>query len=450
MNKYNILLKERLKSIRNVLRVFLIKYPLQSFATLTMALIGTYVFQKKLSTEFDSMYLTSDMSLIFDFYITELLFIAILISYTVSNISYKATLSYWERVKLLTYRKSTIYFFHLGIFYVISNVLIFLPMLIMLHSVKAKLYHIIYLFLIITCISFGYLALSLSVHRLLSQVSHKIKYDIINVIAIILTCTIQILIYEKLRLDFKIRYLLIILTPILFAALGVLVSKNKLLNFWSNAQESNLKFKKNKMVSLPFNNYINILSLETIRNYNIYLKFIFIQIMLVLAGKFLISMGGYEILYVNIAVLSTITIGIYNSYLDTYKLLPIKSIIHLILRGIISIILVNVIFFATLTILKNKFVIYEYLNVIFLSLCIFLIVSLIKIPLISEKNENITFYVVNYGIVTIYSIFTGLIKSIISETLNISFYEVYISGLIFVVLAAITILKIKENKNETV
>lgn len=100
-----------MKSLRNIVRIILIKYSLQGFAALAITAIGVYVFQKKLSIEYSNVVLTSDINIIIDFFIKDLLFIALSISYIVYTTSYKLTLSYWEKVKLLPYRKENIYYF---------------------------------------------------------------------------------------------------------------------------------------------------------------------------------------------------------------------------------------------------------------------------------------------------------------------------------------------------
>lgn len=243
---------------------------------------------------------------------------------------------------------------------------------------------------------------------------------------------------------------MVIFLPLLLGISGILITRNKSLTFWNKAQISNLKLGNNYKINLPFYNYIDILLIEITRNYDIYFKFIFIQFTLVLLGRNLLSMAGDEMFYMNIATLAGITIGLYNSYLDTYKLLPIKDEVHLLLRGVISFVLVNIMFLITWITIKNPFIINEYLNVIFLSLIMFLIVYLIKLPLVYNKKENTLFYLMNYGIVTIYNIFTRLIKSIINDTINMEFHEVYITGLLLICLVSIIILKLKESENETI
>lgn len=450
MNNKILLLKEKMKSLRNIVRIILIKYSLQGFAALAITAIGVYVFQKKLSIEYSNVVLTSDINIIIDFFIKDLLFIALSISYIVYTTSYKLTLSYWEKVKLLPYRKENIYYFYLIISFVISNLLIYIPVSIILYSSKSRLYHIIYIFLIITCTSLGFLTIKIFIHKVLSQASHKIKYDFGNLIAIILIFILQILIYEKVNLDFNIRCFVVIFLPLLLGISGILITRNKSLTFWNKAQISNLKLGNNYKINLPFYNYIDILLIEITRNYDIYFKFIFIQFTLVLLGRNLLSMAGDEMFYMNIATLAGITIGLYNSYLDTYKLLPIKDGVHLLLRGVISFVLVNIMFLITWITIKNPFIINGYLNVIFLSSIMFLIVYLIKLPLVYNKKENTLFYLMNYGIVTIYNIFTRLIKSIINDTINMEFHEVYITGLLLICLVSIIILKLKESENETI
>lgn len=265
------------------------------------------------------------------------------------------------------------------------------------------------------------------------------KVDLLLTYIIIGICNfIQIILYKYLEYSFVIKFIIILTMPIVIVFITRIITRKKECSFKKYFSKIPVEV---SVISKNLNNYFDILIIESVRNRRIYIKFIFIPIFVTLVVKISSKFAFNEILFATYAVTSTVVIGLYNSYNQCFKLLPIKNTTHLLFRGILSFILLNFILIIINFISGMNMI--GYLDSITMGINMFIIVYLYKIPIIKNGNENVAFYIFTYFCASAYSIFIEIMIDIFNSILNLDIYSIYINMIITLTLLIILVLKEK-------
>lgn len=439
MKKFKLLLFEKLYSLKNLIKIATKKYSLETFTITIFFFLALYIIISQLNIKFDGLQLNGDFTFILNFFINEFIIGNTIFSFIVLSTSRKCAYSYWKKVKIIPISSSEIYFFYLALIWSIYMIFFLGFLLIIFHCLNVKILFAIKFLIIFITYNLSIVFSVVVIENNINCLFNPNKVDLLLTYIIIGICNfIQIILYKYLEYSFVIKFIIILTMPIVIVFITRIITRKKECSFKKYFSKIPVEV---SVISKNLNNYFDILIIESVRNRRIYTKFIFIPIFVTLVVKISSKFAFNEILFATYAVTSTVVIGLYNSYNQCFKLLPIKNTTHLLFRGILSFILLNFILIIINFISGMNMI--GYLDSITMGINMFIIVYLYKIPIIKNGNENVAFYIFTYFCASAYSIFIEIMIDIFNSILNLDIYSIYINMIITLTLLIILVLKEK-------
>lgn len=245
----------------------------------------------------------------------------------------------------------------------------------------------------------------------------------------------------------EIFFLFIVFILFLSSILLYIFTTKKELNF--NNLISNKKLitttrSKNFIFNFTSNNYIILVFLETIYNLKLYFNIIIFPVALIILSKNIFR-GNFLIDFLVImASVSTIGTGLHFSYIYIFSVLPIKEHILLLVKAIFSFIFILFILLLNygLGIKPN------YLYIILLSIFMFCLSYLSKVPIIKDGVENPFFYLYIQLMPLIISYIIFLLNSAIYLIFDFNLDEKIIISFLILLILPLLIFKKTDDKKE--
>ena len=442
MQGYRLVLKEKLYSFKNILRILLIKFPLQLILILLLIFGVLYLFNQIIYKEFSGLKFASGINIfkIFKLFIKDFILILNITVFSILMFSYKSTLSYWIKVNNLSLSIDSVYLAYLTYYFIGFSSIIILPLIFILNTINASFIQGFTLLFIILTIITGYVFLFISIYKLISsKIINKFLYFTISILILGIVSLLLIIFFLNTNFnEYRVLDFIIISLPLLISLVLLAIQKNKNIILYDYKVYSQRLIKNTKIVKITENHYVSILILEIIRNWKLYLKFVSLPIGIILIYELLITYGDITTSYFSIASIATVSVGLYNSYIESFKLLPIKQCFNIIIRAIFTFSMVTFVFIINSIIHNSQIKYSHYTEVILTSILMFLITYLTKIPLIKNGKENSIFYLFAFLIPNIYKTTFMIITSFINDAFNFTINFNYCSLILILILITLT------------
>lgn len=420
MDNYRLIIYAKKNTIKNVIRVFYFKYPVQLILSIVGLIMIVLIFNNQLESIFlENIIINPDYNLIANNFFIKTILLSIVLSILVISFSRKSSISFYDKVRNFPININKVYKLNLIMYYSIFYGLGLIIFLLYLSYGKAtfQIYFILISTLLITGINNVFIDLIVNIKK-----EKYVIYIIKSYLYKIILFLIQKNLYKNIHLNIYYKIILILFIPLII--LGSILYKNNKLNIelWKNRNNKETKVLKINFIK---NSYYNLLVKETIRNKKIYLSLIIVFSIPIIYLKNSILIPEYLQFY-SFSLLMVIPISLYNSYKEVYTILPIKKAKHLVNRLIFSSVIFTICYLTINFISDFKFNFKIYLATFTLGVLLYFINYLTEICIIINNNENATFYIFNMCILLVYSIITDNLTSILSEiyAINIEIYKI--------------------------
>lgn len=145
-----------------------------------------------------------------------------------------------------------------------------------------------------------------------------------------------------------------------------------------------------------------VIMIEGIRNYQYLIQFLLIPIIMSLVIRSLDMVYGMKFIVDYLAFIPCFFAGLYISYEKEYQQLPIRRRENIWIRLAMGLVLMSMVFVLTTWIIGTGASWKEYLAALFLAIFLFSMIYKLRIPLISIGKENPLLYLILAGVILIY------------------------------------------------
>lgn len=424
MKVLGLILFQYILALKNYIKIGLAKYLAQviiGFLGITFFIYYVFYYINDILGGF---YLTKSINF---FSLTKTLYnemggIIVFICFSILIISYKDSQSKWNKLKLYIISSEKFFISSIIFNFMLSITILSFIILTVAYTLKVNLILTFLFILFFSFIIFGNLILTIYVYKLINlKFRGEIIFFITSGIVLILIYLIDIkfLNFNSFENNDFINYILINI-PGIVGIFIALITKKYSIRF----KNKNEKRSTNLLCFDVFNNiknpYIALVIIETCRNFKYYMEFLIIPYSILFAFNMFNIKIDYSSLILTISFISAIPMGLYYSYNDSHKVIPINYKTSIITRVIFSIIIVSINYFILMCIDLNLNSFSRYIDCLLTTLFITLFLNIIKISLLRYGKEEPLFYIITCLIPSIYRIGFKIVNKIINNYMNVS------------------------------
>ncbi|WP_350344793.1 hypothetical protein PRVXT_001233 [Proteinivorax tanatarense] len=453
---YKLIIKEKLYSFKNVIRILLVRYPFQLTLGLVALAFVFYATYQIINNFYGGLMATDDSSIILFIYFLKREFILLfgISSLSILILTDKSVKIYWQINKQLPIRPDTVYFAHLTLYFTLLSLPSLLLITICASILKVSVIKTLVLLLFYVAITLGYIFLCFSISKLISsKTTDKQCYFIACVITVV-TLSIGFYYYlDNLSLNSILKgnnflSYIILLSPNILGILLMYTLRKADISLVENKRYLYQYAGAPKILKKIENIYLRILVLEVKRNWKVYGAFISIPVTLGAINTFFLQHPDYSLVFFTLASTGTVSIGFYNSYIESFKILPLKEEVNLLLRWVFMVFLISLLYILLSLTFANYMLISDYIEIILLSTIFFIICYLTKIPLIKNGKENDKFCSLGVFGPLVYKFFFESLNMIYSMIFSSEINYIYFCSLVTSGLVVLVFFELKD-KNDT-
>ncbi len=419
MSEVKHILKSQILIIKNLFKICLVKYTLQLIIFISLFCIMLYFGYSSVKNIFSGASLgeNANMLIFLKTIYNSIGILLVIVSFMIMLFSYKYTIGYWTKLKCIPIKIDKLFIVSMLLYLLIIGsifgfIIISVAYVMRVNTILTLLFIAFFYTLII-----GNLLMTYSIYKIVNiKFQNKLAFYISTFTTLgLIYCINSIIFNLKTFEQVNIFDYIFILMPLIVGIL-LYACLNKYSIRFPLVRESSREL---MIIGKSFKNfrypYLDILIAEFFRNINFYLEFMIAPYFIFIVFKFLNYNNDYSTLTPLLSMISSVPIGLYYSYNNSYKLIPISAKWNLLSRGVFSLILVSINYAVFMVFDANFISTRWYAECILLSIFLILILNIVKLPILEDNKDNVMFYITACLIPSLYKlisfVFVGIVDS---------------------------------------
>lgn len=450
MNEIKYLMKQNYSIFKNIIKIGLVKYTLQTFVGIIFGVVFLFLINNYINSACAGFQLTNNLDYFIILKQSYMFsdFLVALITCCIMFCAYKSSESTWNKLKLYNISSDNIFIgyilFYMSIVSIILSFFIISTILALKGGLLLSLIFILFLIVVLM----GNVMLGMYIYKLIN-IKMKTKFSFI--VAIIITaCTLYLYntvfwesnLFKSIELELGIFALI----PFFIAVIIKYCTQKYTIMFFYNNEKMINNDRNIKIYTKIKNPYVFLLIIEFCREWRHYLEVFIIPYVFIVLFKILnidISFNDYIWLPATIAA---VPIGIYYSYNEVHKIHTSNYKFDIMARILFAIILVSLSCLLYKCIDCDFNLVEKYFESLSFAIIIICILIVLKLPMIIYGKDSMLFYILIYIIPTVCQFILIILNDIIKSYTSIESNLTINYMTLFIIIYIIILKGIERNK----